>query len=357
MEVAVVFGGRSGEHDVSCASAAGVVTHLDRERYAVRPVRITAAGEWVVGPRALPAGTYGVADLVRLTPAADVPAWQSLTEAAPALGTADMVLPALHGPYGEDGTVQGLLEVLGVPYVGNGVAASAVAMDKDVTKRLLAASGLPVAASALLCGPDCALPPDEQQRLGLPAFVKPARAGSSLGVSRVERWEELDAAVALARESDSKVLVEEAVLGREVDIAVLEHPDGRLEAGPPLEIRVGGGQRFFDYEAKYQDAATRFEIPARLDEGITAELQRLAMGVFETLGCAGLIRVDFFLRGGTEPVVNEVNTFPGFTAASQYPQIFEVAGLSYGDLLDVLIATALVRAGRRPAPLAAGAAR
>ncbi|MFJ6216409.1 D-alanine--D-alanine ligase family protein [Streptomyces sp. NPDC092296] len=355
IEVAVLFGGRSGEHDVSCASAASVVSNLDRSRYAVRPIRITTGGEWVAGPTDLPAGVYGVADLVQLTPAAGAPAWQSLSDAAPALGGADVVLPALHGPYGEDGTVQGLLEMLDVPYVGNGVLASAAAMDKDVTKRLLAAAGLPVAASVLLGPGEDSLPAAERERLGLPVFVKPVRAGSSLGVSRVDDWAQLDAAIATARESDSKVLVEEAVVGREVDIAVLEHPDGRLEAGPPLEIRVGGGQAFFDYEAKYQDSSTRFDIPARLDERIAATVQRMALTAFETLGCEGLIRVDFFLRGGTVPVLNEVNTFPGFTAHSQYPQIWEAAGLSYPALLDVLVSTALAHAGRPSAALLAGA--
>ncbi|MEU9126854.1 D-alanine--D-alanine ligase family protein [Kitasatospora sp. NPDC048540] len=353
-DVVVLFGGRSGEHAVSCGSAAGILTHLDRARYRVRPVRITTDGEWIPGPADLPAASYDAAALARLTPARGTSAWESLLAAGPVLGAADLVFPALHGPYGEDGTVQGLLELLGVPYVGNRVTASAVGMDKDVTKRLLASAGLPVAASALLCAPGCdGLPEGERERLGLPVFVKPARAGSSLGVTRVDTWDALAEAVAVARRSDSKVLVEEAVLGREVDVAVVEHPDGTLQAGPPLEIRVGGGRVFFDHDAKYLDRATRFEVPARLPEELGARLQEMALEVFEALDCSGLLRVDFLLRDGRQPVVNEVNTFPGFTAASQYPRIWAAAGLPYRELLDLLIATALARAGRGPAPATA----
>ncbi|WP_327066136.1 D-alanine--D-alanine ligase family protein [Kitasatospora sp. NBC_01302] len=356
IRVAVVFGGRSGEHDVSCASAAGIITHLNRDRYAVRPVRITSTGSWVPGPEDLPAGPYGPDDLQRLLPDTGVPCWAGLAQALPVLAAADVVLPVLHGPYGEDGTVQGLLETLDVPYVGNGVFAGAAGMDKDVTKRLLASVGLPVAASVLLHGPAAELPEQERQWLGLPAFVKPARAGSSLGVTRVNDWAELDAALAGARAFDTKVLVEEAVLGREVDLAVLEHPDGRLEVGPALEIRVRGGQPFFDYAAKYQDSATRFEIPARLPTRVAERLREMAVEVFRTLGCSGLLRIDFLLRDDTEPVVNEVNTFPGFTAASQYPRIWAATGLAYQELLDVLIATALAGGGPRTAPAAVPAA-
>ncbi|MFF7634799.1 D-alanine--D-alanine ligase family protein [Kitasatospora sp. NPDC008050] len=355
IRVAVLFGGRSGEHDVSCASAAGIITHLNRDRYAVRPVRITSTGSWVPGSEDLPVGSYGPDDLQRLLPDDGAPCWTGLAQALPVLATADVVVPALHGPYGEDGTLQGLLETLGVPYLGNGVFASAAGMDKDVTKRLLASAGLPVAASALLHGPAAELPVREREWLGLPAFVKPARAGSSLGVTRVDDWAELDAALAGARAFDSKVLVEEAVLGREVDLAVLEHPDGRLEVGPALEIRVHGGHRFFDYAAKYQDGATRFEIPARLPEPVAERLREMAVEVFRALDCSGLLRIDFLLRGGTEPVVNEVNTFPGFTAASQYPRIWAATGLLYEELLDVLIATALV-GGERRTPTAVPAA-
>ena len=348
LRIAVLFGGPGGEYDVSCASAAGIVSHLSRSRYAVQPIRISPGGEWAPGPADLPDGTYLPADLLDVTPGSGTGAWDSVRRVMQVLATADVVLPALHGPFGEDGTVQALLEAMKVPYVGNGITTSAVGMDKDVTKRILASSGLPVADWVLLKNSTSELSAGERERLGLPVFVKPARAGSSIGVTRVEDWQELEGALAAARAWDSKVLVEEAVLGREIDIAVLEHPNGRLEAGSPLEIEVRGGQPFFDYQAKYEDGATRFTIPARLDSGLTAELKRLALQVFETLDCSGLLRVDFFLRGGTEPVVNEVNTFPGFTAASQYPRIWAAAGLPYGRLLDSLIETALTRTSARP---------
>jgi D-alanine-D-alanine ligase len=342
IRVAVVFGGRSGEHDVSCKSALSVVKFLDRERYAVTPVRITPHGTWVLGKDA-PAD-IDVAGLQELTrDGADATALRSIADAVAALREADVVFPALHGPYGEDGTIQSVLEMVRLPYVGSGVFASAAAMDKEFAKKLFVAEGLPVADGVVLRRSDHTVSEVERARLGLPVFVKPSRAGSSLGVSKVDTWGELDGALALARESDVKVLVEEAVPGREVDLGVLEHPDGRLEVGPPLEIRVPEEHAFFDYDAKYRDPSTIFDIPARLDPGIVERLQDISVRAFRALDCAGLLRVDFFLRYGTEPVINEVNTFPGFTAVSQYPQMFRVAGLDYPALLDVLIATALSR--------------
>jgi D-alanine-D-alanine ligase len=253
------------------------------------------------------------------------------------------VIPALHGPFGEDGTLQALMDAVGARYVGSGMAASALGMDKDAAKRVLLTNGLPVADWAVLRGEGEELADGERERLGLPVFVKPARSGSSVGVSRVADWDELSTAIAGARKWDERVLVEAAVVGREVDVAVLEHPDGRLEAGPPLEIRFAGGRDFFDYDAKYADQATRFTIPAELDPAITAELQRLALRAFEILGCRGLARVDFLLRDGVEPVFNEINTFPGFTVHSQYPSIWAAAGTPFGKLLDLLIESALAK--------------
>jgi D-alanine-D-alanine ligase len=334
IRIAVVFGGRTGEHEVSCRSGAAILANLDPARYTPVPTLITKGGDWVFGDDA-PVDT-----MTALRTLADM----------------DVVFPALHGPYGEDGTIQAVLELIGVPYVGNGVLASAAGIDKAVTKKLLAADGLPVADSVLLAGHDPLPDRAVLDRLGLPAFVKPSRAGSSLGVSRVEDWSELAEAVAVARACDPKVLIEEAVLGREVDLAVLEHPDGRLEVGPALEIRVAQGRSFFDYEAKYADPSTIFDIPAPLDPSITATLNDLAVRVFRALDCSGLLRIDFFLRDGVEPVINEVNTFPGFTPVSQYPQIWQVAGLGYPELLDILIATGMART-RRSAVLTGGPAR
>jgi D-alanine-D-alanine ligase len=336
--VAVVFGGRSGEHEVSTKSAASIVEHLDPSRYEVVPVRITPAGTWVFGKSA--------DDMLGLD--SDEGALASIADAVAAFREVDVVFPALHGPYGEDGTIQSVLEMTGLPYVGSGVFASAAGMDKEFTKKLLVAEGLPVADGVVLRGTETVSSVD-RERLGLPVFVKPSRAGSSLGVSKVDSWSELGAALAKARESDGKVLVEEAVHGREVDLGVLEHPDGRLEVGPPLEIRVPAQHAFFDYQAKYSDPATIFDIPARLEPAIVEQLQDCAVRTFRALDCRGLLRVDFFLRYGTQPVVNEVNTFPGFTAVSQYPQMFRVAGMDYPALLDVLLATALARGVKRRA--------
>ncbi|MFY1687526.1 D-alanine--D-alanine ligase family protein [Plantactinospora sp. WMMB782] len=323
IRIAVLAGGRSGEHQVSRHSAASVLGNLDRARYRPEPVLVTRTGQWVFGTEA-PVGVF---------------------EAVGRLATFDVVFPALHGPLGEDGTLQSVLELAGVPYVGNGVLASAAGMDKEFTKKLLAAEGIPVADAVVSRPTDPeGMPPEAQlRRLGLPVFVKPARAGSSLGVTRVTEWSELPAALQWARSSDPKVLVEAAVPGREIDLAVLERPDGRLDVGPPLEIRVTGDRPFFDYDAKYDDPETVFEIPARLDEAVAAELADLAVRAFRTLGCAGLARVDFFLHDGVSPVLNEVNTFPGFTPVSQYPRIWQAAGLDYPELLDVLVRTALAR--------------
>lgn len=329
IDIAVVYGGRSGEHEVSCASAASVLAHLDRERYAVTEMKITTDGDWLVG--GVPVGLAG---------------------ALRALAAVDVVFVALHGPYGEDGTIQSMLGFLGVPYVGNPVLASAAGMDKEFTKKLLAAEGLRVADGVVLRPGHDDLPLADKLWLGLPVFVKPARSGSSIGVTRVTDWGQLPAALAAARTHDGKVLVERGIVGREVDVAVLEHPDGRVVAGPPLEIRVADG--FFDYSAKYDHGAV-FDIPARLDPPVTALVQETAVRVFHALGCRGLLRVDFFLpEAGGAPVVNEVNTFPGFTAQSQYPQIWQAAGLGYPALLDTLIEGALRRAAAGRARVPAG---
>lgn len=325
IRVAVVYGGRSGEHDVSCRSAASMMHHLDPDRYAVTPVRIDRDGVWRVRPQT----TAGAPD----TPL------RSMAAALAVLRDVDVVFPALHGRYGEDGTIQSLLELHALPYVGNGVLASAAGIDKDVTKKLLRLAGLRVADGVLLRPDDDPL--DQVAGLSLPTYVKPARGGSSLGVSRVEHWSELPSAVAVAAKEDEKILVEAAVPGREVDVGVLEFPDGRVIAGPPLEILVADGHSFFDYVAKYDDAGTAFQVPADLPSASTAAVRDLAVRAFHALGCRGLLRVDFFLPDAGEPVLNEVNTFPGFTAASQFPRMWAAAGLDYPALLDVLIETAL----------------
>lgn len=329
IRVALIYGGRNGEHDVSRRSAAGILDNLDRDAYRVTGFLIGPDGCWHI---------------------ADVPV--SLAEALRALRDHDVVFPALHGPYGEDGRLQSLLEWLGVAYVGNGVFAGAAGMDKAVTKKLIAADGLRV-AEGVTVGADEEVDPAGLRGLGLPLFVKPARAGSSLGVSRIDRLPDLPAAVRLARDFDGKILIEQAVRGREVDVAILQHPNGRVEPGPPLEIEVAPAG-FFDHDTKY-DGSAHFQIPARLDEATTRLVQQRAVQAFHALGCRGLLRVDFFLPGPAarsvpgwagdprEPVVNEVNTFPGMTAESQYPRIWRHAGLPFPALLDIIIAGALNR--------------
>ena len=351
IRVAVVFGGRSGEHPVSCISAAGVLGNIDPADFEVTAIGITPDGKWLrldpaqipvsVG-RQLPAVTTGSAVAMTADPTAS--AMVSLDPAA--LGAAvdaDVVFPVLHGPYGEDGTIQGLLELAGVPYVGAGVLASAAAMDKEFTKKLLAAEGLPVGDWAVLRPGVPTLSAADRERLGLPVFVKPARAGSSLGVSRVDSWADLDAAIDHARRTDPKVLVEAAVLGREIECGVLEYPDGRVEASPTAEIHLGGDHTFYDFDAKYLEDVATFDIPADLPAATAGRIQELSRRAFAALDAQGLARVDFFVRPDGDVVINEVNTLPGFTPISMYPRMWAAGGVSYPELISVLIRTALAR--------------
>jgi D-alanine-D-alanine ligase len=259
------------------------------------------------------------------------------------LAGVDVVFPVLHGPYGEDGTIQGLLEMAAVPYVGAGVLASAAGMDKEFTKKLLAAGGLRVGDLAVLRPGTATLTAAQRDRLGLPVFVKPARAGSSIGITRVTDWPALDAAIAAARAHDPKVLVEAAVVGREIECGVLELPDGSLRASLPAEIRIVGGPAFYDFDAKYLDDVCEFDVPAKLDDDVTERVREAAVAAFRALDCQGLARVDFFVGPDGEPVVNEVNTMPGFTPISMYPRMWGVTGLDYPALLSTLLDTALAR--------------
>jgi D-alanine-D-alanine ligase len=353
--VAVVFGGRSSEHTISCVSAGSVLANLDQERYEIVPIGITRQGGWVLGTgdpatlaiegRELPS-VEGGASLV-LT---GDPTKRELTTIEPGseakvLAAVDVVFPLLHGAFGEDGTIQGLLELADLPYVGAGVLASAAAMDKEFAKKLLAAEGLSVGTYVALRRDQATLADADRERLGLPVFVKPSRAGSSIGISKVTSWDQLEDAIALARKTDPKVLVEAAVAGREVECGVLEFPDGRVEASLPAEIRVLSDETdaWYDFETKYLGEDAELDIPAKLSDEVTERLRAAAVEAFRALDCQGLARVDFFVCAGGELIINEVNTMPGFTTKSAYPKMWEVTGVDYETLLSTLVETALAR--------------
>ena len=360
--VAVVFGGRSEEHSISCVSAGSVLAALDPERYEVVPVGITRDGRWVLhdgsalaieGGR-LPEVTGGTAVSLIGDPAGRGLAVLDAGQAIGRLTEVDVVFPVLHGAYGEDGTIQGLLEMSGLPYVGSGVFASAASMDKEFTKKLLAAAGIPQGDHVVLRGPDGAICPDPavldeavRERLGLPVFVKPARAGSSIGITRVTDWAQFPDAVATAAAVDRKVVVEAAVPGREIECGVLVAPGGGLpEVSVPAEIRLRAGTDWYDFAAKYLEDAVDFDVPADLTAEQTAGMQEIARRAFLALDCEGLARVDFFLTtdpatGRDQWVVNEVNTMPGFTPISMFPRMWAASGVSYPQLVDRLVASAL----------------
>ncbi|ASR34677.1 D-alanine--D-alanine ligase A [Prauserella marina] len=353
--VAVVFGGRSTEHTISCVSAGSVLANLDPDRFEVVPIGITRAGGWVLGtsdPKALEiqGGELPTVETGKALVLAGDPTSNGVVSVEPGretelLGTVDVVFPVLHGAFGEDGTIQGLLEMADIPYVGAGVLASAAAMDKEYAKKLLAAEGLPVGSYATVRRGRSTLDEAERERLGLPVFVKPARAGSSIGISKVTAWEQLDDAIALARQTDPKVLVEAAVTGREVECGVLEFPDGRVEASLPAEVRVlaEGADAWYDFETKYLGEDAELDIPAKLDDSIVERLREAAVRAFGALDCQGLARVDFFVGGDGELIINEVNTMPGFTTTSAYPKMWAVTGLDYPSLLATLVETAIAR--------------
>ncbi|WKD57770.1 D-alanine--D-alanine ligase [Corynebacterium capitovis DSM 44611] len=350
IRIAVIYGGQSTEHSISCISAGSIMRELDPAVYEVFPVGITRDGTWVtgtldpVGQATLPEVSPGREIALSLSPARRGE-FRDL-ETGEVLATVDVVFPVLHGRFGEDGTIQGLLEMAGVAYVGPGVLASACGMDKEYTKKIIAAAGIAITDEIVLTE-GASLDDAARDRLGLPVFVKPASGGSSIGVSKVSDWSELDAAIALARESDSKVIVEAGLTGDEVEVGVLEHPDGRVEASLPAKLNgtEDGEEGFYGFETKYLEDGVTATIPAPYDEQLTAELQTLAITAFRALGGSGLARVDFFVTP-SGPVLNEVNTMPGFTSISMYPQVWRASGVSYQELLNTLINSALARSQR-----------
>jgi D-alanine-D-alanine ligase len=358
IRVAVVFGGRSSEHAISCISAGSILAALDRTRYDVLPIGITPEGRWVIerddperlriAEGRLPAvDAAGSAVALHGDPTRGGVEVRDAQDAAAMFHDVDVVFPVLHGPWGEDGTIQGLLELAGIPYVGSGVFASAAAMDKGHMKAVLAAAGLAVGPYELITarqwteGPAVVL--ERVARLAMPVFVKPARAGSSVGITRVSDPADLPAAIEAARAHDPRVIVEQGFLGvREIECGVLDGPEGPV-ASVPAEIVVRPGHDFYDFEAKYLEDAVDLVVPAALPAEVEAAVRRQSVAAFEALTCEGLARVDFFVLPDGSAVVNEVNTMPGFTSISMFPRMWQASGLSYPELVDRLVADALRR--------------
>jgi D-alanine-D-alanine ligase len=350
--VGVIFGGRSGEHEVSLRSAESVINAMDKSKYEVVPIGITGEGRWLMSGDAAAMLPQAVMDSKSHRQVAIIgdPTKQGLTQLdkgdqALSSQRLDAVFPVLHGTYGEDGTIQGLLEMAGVPYVGCGVLGSATGMDKVVMKQLFAHAGLTTIEYEWFLRSTWEESPDRvikrvSRNLGFPVFVKPANLGSSVGISKAANKEELRDAIDDATRYDRKVVVERAVEGREVEVSVLgnEHPMASL----PGEIITG--HEFYDYEDKYIDSASRTEVPAKLPSKITARLQRDALIAFQAIDGSGLARVDFFVERRTNRVIiNEINTMPGFTSISMYPKLWEASGISYSELIDRLIQLAIER--------------
>jgi D-alanine-D-alanine ligase len=353
----VVFGGRSAEHGVSCLTAGSVLRAIDRERYDVVPIGISRTGQWVLEAEnddrleitdgSLPEVDEKATSVVLtntelvVTEAGDLPR---------VLGEVDVVFPVLHGPFGEDGTIQGMLEVAGVRYVGAGVLASAIGMDKHYMKLIFQAAGLPVTPYTVVTPRawrhDRFAVGEAVASLGYPVFVKPARAGSSFGISKVHDAAGLEDAVALAQEHDPKVIVEAFADGaREIECGVLQgFADDPPEASVVAEIKVGGEHEFYDFAAKYlPEEATELDVPADVDDTLSERLRDLAVRAFTAIGAEGLARVDFFVMPDGSPVINEINTMPGFTPTSMFPRMWAASGVDYPELVDRLLRLAVER--------------
>ena len=366
LRIGVIFGGTSGEHDISLLTARGVLGAIDTARYDVVPIGISKSGAWTVGDEVLDRLTResGTArDAASTVPGGKKPSCSdtigAMANALDLLSNADVdvVLPLLHGPMGEDGTLQGLLEFCGVPYVGCGVAASAVAMDKGLAKDVFRSNSIPTLPWIMVQrsrwhdkrgrsqrqrsksqGPRRRLLSDIESSFSYPLFVKPANLGSSVGISKVGNREELAAGLDLAARYDERLLVEPGIDAREIEIAILGNSDP--QASVAGEIRPH--RDFYDYKAKYFDDATELMIPAALDDSLTRELQALAVKSFEALACSGIARVDFLLERGTDKAyISEINTMPGFTETSMYPRLWEASGIAYSQLIDRLLELAL----------------
>jgi D-alanine-D-alanine ligase len=357
--VGLLFGGRSSEHGISCLSAASVLTVIDRRKYDVVAIGISREGRWVMAnddpahyvltDGELPTVDGGGTEVVL----AGDPTRGNLSISEPGqiprvLGNLDVLFPLLHGPYGEDGTIQGLCELAGIAYVGSGVLASAAAMYKPVMKALFAQAGLINTPYLVVTDAQWRKDPAKitervKAELGFPVFVKPTRAGSSNGISRADSASTLVQAITEAQRHDPRVIIEKAVIGREIECGVLGTLAGGAETTLPAEIRVVGDHSFYDFQAKYLDDSTVLDVPADLPEDIRAEIQRQSLLAFEVLGCEGLARVDFFLDDENQIIINEINTMPGFTPTSMYARMWAASGIDYSSLVDRLIQLALHR--------------
>ena len=338
--VAIICGGRSSEHEISCLSAGGVLAGIDKTLYEVVLIGITKAGNWVLLPN-----DYSLEILNGVLPFVDEDATplvadvHGFTVVGKPLAI-DVVFPVLHGPYGEDGTIQGFFEIANIPYVGSGVMASAVAMDKSLSKTIFAAEGMKVAQGITVTKDDWS---SKCSNLVFPVFVKPARGGSSRGTHKVKSIGDLEAALTDAFLFDRKVMIEAAIIGKEIECAILES-DGRVQASVVGEIVIDPKFEFYDFQAKYLDDATSVNIPADIPEGAKDEIRTQANQAFKALGCSGLARIDFFYTKQGEVVINEINTLPGFTPTSVYPKLMAASGVDYSALITALITTALTRA-------------
>ena len=336
--VAVICGGKSSEHEISCVSANGILNSIDCNKFEPVLIGITKSGKWLLLPDD---SNFSIVNgALPSVPESGIEV--SITSLGLLAGgkqlAIDVAFPVLHGPYGEDGTIQGLFEMIGIKYVGSGVLASAVSMDKSYAKPIFAAAGLSVAAGIVVTSKNFELP----SNLTFPLFVKPARSGSSRGTTKVKQKSDLASAVEHALSFDTKVIIEQAVVGKEIECAVLQS-DGKITASEVGQISISSKFEFYDFQAKYLDNSMELILPADLPAGVQSKIQQAAITAFNAAGCEGLARVDFFYSTQGELIINEINTMPGFTPTSVYPKLIEKNGINYQELITKLITTAQTR--------------
>jgi D-alanine-D-alanine ligase len=336
--VAIICGGKSSEHEISCVSANGILNAIDRSKFEPVLIGITKSGKWLLLPDD---SNFSIVNgALPTVPESGIEV--SITSLGLVAGgkqlAIDVAFPVLHGPYGEDGTIQGLFEMIGIKYVGSGVLASAVSMDKSYAKPIFASAGLSVAAGIVVTSKNFELP----SNLTFPLFVKPARSGSSRGTTKVKQKSDLASAVEHALSFDTKVIIEQAVVGKEIECAVLQ-ADGKITASEVGQISISSKFEFYDFQAKYLDNSMELIVPAELPAGVQSKIQQAAITAFNAAGCEGLARVDFFYSTQGEIIINEINTMPGFTPTSVYPKLIEKNGINYQELITKLITTAQTR--------------